>query len=731
MSNSPQGHASGAATLSAYASKFLAGSRSGGDSLDSQRPSRPVSPPHPFLPSPTASDSRSRVAESRTPSPSRTPPFPGPGLDGIPSIDDMEEASTVSRSGIGAGLLFDAPSGSDNDGESRISLRHTRHAHIPDPYGASSESEAEIEPDLDQVAEARRSLLKPTSSAPRDGRKRKGWLAYQSVFPSSSSSEASESDKDTEDESVVDERFGLMGQSRRQPLPAVPIIVSSTAYQDALDEPLLGPDEIAQMTTRVPLRLQVFHGRFGHWEREGLRKYKDPVFLALWLTTLLSVLFALLFVWGSSDPPPGVPRRGPPVLSLLPMLMALLIPTFILPPVFLFLLHNTVRPVLVATAGAVPFSLFICGWWALGASFESIDDVEKGERWWATTGMRLFAVVLWIVAACFARLVWVRRRRLAQTVSVVELSTSLLLRHQPLLFLTPLLLMVFAVTSIPFMTLLVRLGMYGYWRQPREGTWAFHLQPWAGWLIVVVTLAWLWTWGVIRGVGRVAVGAVVGEWYFHREDGVDPFEITTAAVHRATGPALGSVCLGSLIVATMRFVGRAAAEMKRITSPRSKVLPSAFSFLTSLSPVFSIVASVLDQANSYALVYVGVTGEAFWPSARRAVGLTSRRNSGKLLDYTLIKLLLTLISAATGLFTATIGYLYMTHSLGRPGYAPLAALLCGGVPFVAMRAATAVLADAADALFICHQIDGETGGGHCEEAKDAFEGATFRDDAIV
>lgn len=61
---------------------------------------------------------------------------------------------------------------------------------------------------------------------------------------------------------------------------------------------------------------------------------------------------------------------------------------------------------------------------------------------------------------------------------------------------------------------------------------------------------------------------------------------------------------------------------------------------------------------------------------------------------TLIKLLLTLISAATGLFTATMGYLYMSHSLGRPGYAPLAALLCGGVPFVAMRAATSVLADA-------------------------------------
>ncbi|CAK9785569.1 hypothetical protein CC85DRAFT_284461 [Cutaneotrichosporon oleaginosum] len=726
MSTSPQGHASGAASLSAYASKFLAGSRSGGDGLDSPQPSRSTSPPHPFLPSPTPSETRSRLTESRTPSPPGTPPFPGPGLDGIPSISDMQ-ASSVDQSGIGVGLLFDAPGGSQ---AVRRDSRPARHAHIPDPYGVSSDSEGELEPDLDQVAKVRRSLLKPNPPAPKDGRSRKGWLAHQSVFPpSSSSSEASESDKETEDESIVN-GSGLMGRSRRLPTLAAPN-PDSTAYQDALNEPLLGPDEIAQLTTRVPVRLQVYRGRFAHWEREGLRKYKDPAFLALWLTTLLGVLFSLLFVWGSSDPPPGVPRRGPPVLSLLPMLMALLIPTFILPPVFLFLLHNTVRPVLVATAGAIPFSLFICGWWALGASFEGVDDIERGERWWATTGMRLFAVALWIVAALFARLVWVRRRRLAQTVSVVELSTSLLLRHQPLLVLTPLLLVVFAVTSIPFMTLLIRLGMYGYWRQPREGTWAFHLQPWAGWLIVIVTLVWLWTWGVIRGVGRVAVAAVVGEWYFHRGDGVEPFEITLAAVHRATGPSLGSVCLGSLIVATMRFIGRTAAEMKRITSPRSRVLPNALSFLSSLTPIFSIIASVLDQANSYALVYVGVTGEPFWPSARRAVGLTNRRNSGKLLDYTLIKLLLTLISAATGLFTATMGYLYMTHSLGRPGYAPLAALLCGGVPFVAMRAATAVLADAADALFICHQIDGETGGGHCDEAKDAFEGATFRDDAIV
>jgi hypothetical protein len=74
--------------------------------------------------------------------------------------------------------------------------------------------------------------------------------------------------------------------------------------REDLEEPLLGPDELERTRGargKVPVRLQVYHGRFGHWEREGLRKYKDSGFLALWLTSILAVLIGLLFVWGSTD----------------------------------------------------------------------------------------------------------------------------------------------------------------------------------------------------------------------------------------------------------------------------------------------------------------------------------------------------------------------------------------------------------------------------------------------
>lgn len=208
---------------------------------------------------------------------SRTPPYPGTGIDGIPSIGDLEASQATNDSEVGVGLLFAEPSSSGGQTSKQPRATTSRNAarvQVPDPYGPSADSDSEAEADLDQVAAVRRSLLKPQASNPREGRGKKGWMAYQSVFPSSSSSEASDSDKETEDGSDDQGRTGIMGQSRRNPVTRKDPPAAPQPVRDTLDEPLLGPDEVAQMTMRVPVRLQVYHGRFGHWEREGLRKYK-------------------------------------------------------------------------------------------------------------------------------------------------------------------------------------------------------------------------------------------------------------------------------------------------------------------------------------------------------------------------------------------------------------------------------------------------------------------------
>ncbi len=206
---------------------------------------------------------------------------------------------------------------------------------IPNPYAASSsendEEEAE-EADLDDVQNIRRSILQQQRRQPVkvvsersqgsrvvSERAKKGWLAHQSIFPASSSESDSESevDKITEDESEAEEeerkgRSVMMGRSRvarkgsqhgkgktsrqedddledrgEEDDPDGYLLSPSELYHASsvppayacgndLNEPLLGPDDLEPAGSRaqIPVRLQVYHGRFGHWEREGLRKYR-------------------------------------------------------------------------------------------------------------------------------------------------------------------------------------------------------------------------------------------------------------------------------------------------------------------------------------------------------------------------------------------------------------------------------------------------------------------------
>jgi len=82
-----------------------------------------------------------------------------------------------------------------------------------------------------------------------------------------------------------------------------------------------------------------------------------------------------------------------------------------------------------ATAVVIPFTLCVISWWAFIASFEDDSNIggpaDPGGRWWSSTGLRLFALVPFVLAVLFGRMVWKRRKRLEQTVAVVEVSVGL------------------------------------------------------------------------------------------------------------------------------------------------------------------------------------------------------------------------------------------------------------------------------------------------------------------
>jgi hypothetical protein len=154
--------------------------------------------------------------------------------------------------------------------------------------------------------------------------------------------------------------------------------------------------------------------------------------------------------------------------------------------------------------------------------------------------------------------------------------------------------------------------------------------------------------------------------------------------------------------------------------------------------------------SGYALVWVGVTGEGFWESGRKAVGLIARNGTGLLaegwficlkmppwkgflpsyvnlhLQGLLIRLLLNLTTITFSVISGLIGYFSSSSSIFNHNSSPTVfALLCAVVPFFTVRLCADILANACDTVWICLNMDLEDGKSHCLKAEDAVSRMIF------
>ena len=154
-----------------------------------------------------------------------------------------------------------------------------------------------------------------------------------------------------------------------------------------------------------------------------------------------------------------------------------------------------------------------------------------------------------------------------------------------------------------------------------------------------------------------------------------------AALYRATQPSVGSICLSALILAGVRFLGLVCMGLR--------VLPAYLPpYLRPVSLGAGLAVGYLENATStlstYALAYVGLTGDPFFPSAHRSRALTSQAESGLARYQRKFKTEppLTMLTVAPLTLTfpfALTTYLFVAHTLDAPNEALGASLLAGGV----------------------------------------------------
>lgn len=101
--------------------------------------------------------------------------------------------------------------------------------------------------------------------------------------------------------------------------------------------------------------------------------------------------------------------------------------------------------------------------------------------------------------------------------STLTLTTHLLVDNPFLLALSPAILLLTLVASIPFLTLIFRLLLVGYSYAPSKDDSSlleWHLYARANWAIAGGVIVWLWSWAVARGILRMTCSSVIGLWYF-------------------------------------------------------------------------------------------------------------------------------------------------------------------------------------------------------------------------
>ncbi|KAF8590436.1 hypothetical protein K439DRAFT_1644610 [Ramaria rubella] len=512
-----------------------------------------------------------------------------------------------------------------------------------------------------------------------------GWLAHQtSPLPSRSPSPISPSSADS---------------------PPPHMLEPQPPTRSTLTESLLPRDGISRSVFSLP-----------DPGRTPRHRYNDANWTVLWCTAVsicfvASILSLFLTQYSSSLPTPySTLTRIVPLLTILTVLCTCLSYAHIL------LLHYFARPALMVTALLIPTFLFISALSAFSGSF-IYDGLLNPTTWGATIGLRLFSLVPLVLAVLSARSLLSSISQINLIANTVRIATTLLLSNPPLLLVSPGLLFVALLGTLPFLSLIFRLLLVGYY-----GNNEWHVRPYAIWLAVAAFIVWVWSWCVVRGILRIAAAGVVGSWFFKQNyTATDPatgqMRATRAALARAWGPSIGTICLWALIQAFIGSVALALRGFRRLTNPA--VFPT---FLHPLSIPILLLSKIVFplSCSGYTLPYAGLTGDAFCQSSRRAREITSiKRPNIALPSYALISTLLTLSSLSLSTLLALSSYLFIAHTLLRPEHAPLGALIIGAISFLVSWFCGGVVGDTADALYICYCLDQEAGTRSQQEVFDA------------
>ncbi|EIM19463.1 hypothetical protein WALSEDRAFT_58723 [Wallemia mellicola CBS 633.66] len=463
-----------------------------------------------------------------------------------------------------------------------------------------------------------------------------------------------------------------------------------------------------------------------------IRKYRDAPFVVAYGFSIISVLIigvSVLFTSNTESvipPPNATPFITTTLLHSTPLLVGLTFLSLLLGALHILILKHAITPILYTAIAVILFGLLGSSTWAFAGSFVDDDETDLSwSSWWQSTGLRLFSLIPILIIAWFGRTLYKRRNKLKRSIKVVELSSQVILEHPTLIIYHLAITVVSTLLSIPFAWLIYRLLKIGHWDSSSNGGFSWHVKTSSDFLVAYVALIGFWTWGVLRGIASVTTSGVLGAWYFNRHDPHQPAPhvLVSSSFYRSTHASFGSICLASIILTAIGVFSRLLIRLRGLSgSGMTRFHPISIVF-NAVSMVAAILLGFVDHISTHALIYAGITGDAFTPSAKRVKQLVNRREVRGLMDDLLVKTTIRLFAVTVSLLSAVAGFIYSAHFLNQSLHSPIVGIIAGWLSFSAIRMWGDVLTSTVDSIYVCYCFDVSTNQQHCIKASEAFSNA--------
>lgn len=408
---------------------------------------------------------------------------------------------------------------------------------------------------------------------------------------------------------------------------------------------------------------------------------RDPLWLAAFLSNLLfAILVAIWAFFYSSTShlsiPAGVTILSPSLALArsIPLITGLVLVSCLFPGSFVayilassLITTSALRRMMQLMAAVPPFLLFVASGWAFASSFSadsSLDDISSTSTVSATL-LRLLSLIFFGVSMLSLRAFWqsFASSRIERSARILSVAIKITAGH-PLLFLvSAIMLFTSAIVGAASVLTMVRLLLHGHLvklqqsQTPKLALDALVPSSGAVLLIVHAIFTYFWTVAALRGALRhIIAGTFADAWFSEKpeslardshddQDNEKEYDVphfiaaerVQAAVRRACGPSLGSICAGSLLLAITNTVTALLwvlnAILIRVRRFSNSGRPGRFAISVArlilnllILPLMTLLASMIQSTTDYGITYSGVTGDNFQQSVAEFHQLVHVRN---------------------------------------------------------------------------------------------------------